>query len=96
MQIVFYIYLALLFIMSVVALISYQRDKTFAKQGKYRVPERTLLLLAACFGGIGAFAAMRVFRHKTKHLRFQIIVPLSMVIQLAVLVALAYFAFLTK
>ncbi len=94
MKILFCACAALMLIMSLAALISYKKDKGLAQRGAYRTPERTLLLLAACFGGIGAFIGMRLFRHKTKHLRFQILVPLCMVLQIALLCALAYFAFI--
>ena len=94
MKTVFFIYVALLAIMGTVAFIAYGRDKRLARQNKYRTPERTLLALAACFGGIGAFVCMQVFRHKTRHTRFVILVPLSMVLQLALLGVLAYFGFI--
>ncbi len=93
MDIVFYVYVALLAVMSLVAFCSYKKDKELAKNRSYRTPEKTLLLMAACFGGIGAFAGMKVFHHKTRHLRFQIIVPLCMIVQLALLGFLCYLAF---
>ena len=43
--------------------------------------ERALLLSAACFGGTGALLGMRVFRHKTRHWKFRILVPLLAVAQ---------------
>lgn len=94
MNVVFTVYLAIMLIMSAIAFFSYWRDKKLAKKGAYRTPEKTLLLLAACLGGPGAFLGMKVFRHKTKHLRFQIIVPVCMVIQLLALCLIAYYAFL--
>lgn len=94
MKIVFYIYCVLLIVMSLIAFIAYGRDKKLAQKGKYRTSERTLLLMATCFGGIGAFAGMQVFRHKTKHTRFRILVPLNMILQLALLVLLVYLSFI--
>ena len=94
MKTVFCIYVAALVLMSVIAFIAYGRDKRLAKSGSWRTPERTLLLLSACFCGIGAFIGMRVYRHKTQHTSFKIIVPLTMILQLALLAVLAYFAFL--
>ena len=41
-----------------------------------RLPERNLLLLAIVGGGIGAWLGMEVFRHKTQHRSFRVIVPL--------------------
>ena len=46
-----------------------------------RVPERTLLLLAALGGSVGALLAMRAFRHKTLHRAFKLGVPLILNLQ---------------
>lgn len=48
-----------------------------------RVPERTLLLLAAIGGSAGALLGMRVFHHKTLHRAFRFGVPAILVLQLA-------------
>ena len=74
---------AVLVLMNIAAFITYGVDKRRAIKNRWRVPERTLLLLAALGGGIGALAGMLLFHHKTKHLRFQILVPLFTACQLA-------------
>lgn len=48
-----------------------------------RVPERTLFLLAAAGGSIGALLGMNVFHHKTLHRSFRIGIPLILIAQLA-------------
>lgn len=68
---------------NLVALIIYGWDKFCAKKRRRRVPEATLLILAAIGGSIGAMAAMRLFRHKTLHLKFKYGVPLIFVLQIA-------------
>lgn len=55
----------------------YYSDKQKAKKHKPRIPEKTLLLSSILFGGLGAWLGMRQFRHKTKHLKFKILVPIS-------------------
>jgi len=67
----------------------YGIDKWKAIKGKWRIPEATLLILAAALGGIGAFSAMKVFRHKTQHKQFTIGVPLCLVLNAVIL----YFIF---
>ena len=53
-------------------------DKRMAIMGKRRIRERTLLFSAFCFGGLGSFIGMLLFRHKTKHLKFQLLLPVFM------------------
>jgi uncharacterized membrane protein YsdA (DUF1294 family) len=74
----------------------YGVDKSKAKKGRWRIPEKTLLLFAACFGGLGAFLGMRIFRHKTKHTSFKIIVPMCMILQFIIIAAGAYFLYIRR
>lgn len=60
-------------------------DKRCAMRGKWRVPEKTLFLAAACFGALGGVLGMRLFRHKTRHRRFRIFFPLMLAAQIALL-----------
>ena len=46
-----------------------------------RVPEKTLLILSALGGSVGALLAMRAFRHKTLHRAFKFGVPLILILQ---------------
>ena len=62
--------------MNVIAFIAAWADKRRAVKGKRRIRERTLFLLAFLCGSVGLYAAMLLFRHKTKHLSFMIGVPL--------------------
>ena len=48
----------------------------------------TLLVIAMVGGSIGAMAAMRLFHHKTFHLKFKYGVPLILAAQIAGLVYL--------
>ena len=45
-------------------------DKRRAIRHKWRIPERTLFLIALLFGSIGVLTGMYVFRHKTRHWYF--------------------------
>ena len=72
-------------VMSLVSFFMMRYDKQCAKQGKRRVPEKTLFLVAALFGAEGGTAAMFIFRHKTKHWYFKLFFPLMMVVQAALI-----------
>ena len=51
-------------------------DKWKAKKNRWRVRESTLLLVAALGGSVGSLMGMYAFRHKTKHLKFTLGIPL--------------------
>ena len=63
-------------------------DKRRAIRGRWRIPERTLLLTCACFGALGGLLGMRAFRHKTLHKRFSWGVPAMLVFQATLLACL--------
>jgi uncharacterized membrane protein YsdA (DUF1294 family) len=58
-------------------------DKRAANRGAWRIKESTLLLVAVFGGSVAMFAAMRLIRHKTKHLKFMLGIPLIFVVQIA-------------
>ena len=61
-------------------------DKLKAKKNLWRIPEATLMTTAAMGGSIGALAGMYTFRHKTKHLKFTLGIPLILIVQIALAV----------
>lgn len=63
----------------------YGIDKWKAINGKWRISENTLLILAFFMGGFGAFSGMQIFRHKTRKTAFIILVPLAMLENLAII-----------
>lgn len=73
------------------ALMAY--DKHCARLGKWRVPEKTLFLVTACFGGLGGVLGMHLCHHKTKHWYFRIFFPLFLILQVGTLVYAGYVFF---
>ena len=66
-----------LLLINLLGFILYGIDKAKSKRkGSHRIPERTLLWVARLGGGLGCWLGMMLFRHKTKHTRFMILVPL--------------------
>lgn len=78
----FHIIAAYLFLVNLLAFVMYGIDKKRAMQKRFRIPERTLLWMARLGGGVGSWLGIKLFRHKTKHARFRILVPLWMLIWL--------------
>ena len=78
--------LLLLAAVNLLAFVLYGVDKLKAKKGAWRIPEATLLLVAFLGGSVGALLGMEVFRHKTKHAKFRILVPLFLILHIALAV----------
>ena len=68
---------------NVVTFLVYGLDKWKAKRDAWRISESTLLLLAAAGGSVGALLGMQIFRHKTKHVKFTVGVPVILLVQVA-------------
>ena len=56
-------------------------DKHKARKNKWRIPEKTLLGVAALGGSIGSLAGMYAVRHKTQHPKFTIGIPVILALQ---------------
>lgn len=75
-----------LFLINAAGLLFMLADKQKARRGAWRIPEATLMGIAAAGGSYGAFLGMRLFRHKTKHPKFYIGIPLCMIIHTVLLI----------
>lgn len=86
-------YLAIISLISIVICIY---DKKISKKNRVelRIPEKTLLLLSAFGGSIAMFVTMLLIRHKTKHVKFMLGIPLIMVIQACAIYLLFHFGVL--
>lgn len=76
---------AVVVIINIVSFALMGHDKRCARQGKWRVPEKSLFLVTACFGGLGGVLGMKVFHHKTQHWYFRVFFPVLLIVQIAVL-----------
>ena len=81
---------AVVVVMNIVAFALMGHDKKRARQGKWRVPEKTLFLVTACFGGLGGVLGMKVFHHKTQHWYFKVFFPMLLIVQVVLLVVGGY------
>ena len=77
--------LIVLVVMNLLAFVLMGLDKLKAKAGAWRIPEKTLFLVTALFGGLGGTLGMTVFRHKTKHWYFKLGFPALLVVQVVLL-----------
>lgn len=73
-----------LLIINALGLLIMLADKEKAKKHLWRIPESTLLTVAALGGSIGCYAGMRLFHHKTRKPKFYIGVPVIFAVQVLV------------
>ena len=73
-----------LIIINIIAFFTMWLDKAKAKNGKWRISEGALFILALLGGSIGAIAGMYTFRHKTKKPRFKVGLPAILVIEIII------------
>ena len=76
---------AYLVLVNAAALALMLADKKKARRGAWRIPEATLLGIAVFGGSIGAIIGMYLFRHKTRHLKFSLGLPLILAVQIVFL-----------
>lgn len=73
-----------LLIINAAGLILMLADKIKAKKHLWRIPEATLFLTAVLGGSAGCLLGMYAFRHKTKHLKFTLGMPLILAAQIVI------------
>lgn len=79
---IFIIHLCLI---SIIAIILTATDKIKSKRGKWRIPESTLLIVASLGGSVAMYIAMLLIRHKTKHIKFMLGIPIIIFLQVIVI-----------
>ena len=64
-------------------------DKYQARKNLWRIPESTLITVCAIGGSLGCLVGMYAVRHKTRHPKFTIGVPVILAIHVALILYLA-------
>ncbi len=83
-----YIYLSLI---SLVAIVVTCYDKIAAKhRPRHRTPEATLLFISALGGSVAMLATMFIIRHKTKHAKFMVGIPVIIALQAAIILGIIF------
>ena len=84
------IYLALI---SLISIITTAWDKHCAKRDMWRVPEKTLIIMSILGGSVAMYVTMKTIRHKTKHPKFMVGIPVIIFLQVAAVAAVWYFLY---
>ena len=70
-------------VLNLITFFLYGIDKRRAQKNQWRISEACLLTLPFLGGALGALLGMSLYRHKTKHIRFCILVPLALILHTA-------------
>ncbi|MBR6807737.1 MAG: DUF1294 domain-containing protein [Clostridia bacterium] len=81
-------------ILSLLAVIFTVSDKVKAKKGAWRIPEATLITVSLLGGSVMMYCTMRFIRHKTRHAKFMVGIPVIIVLQIAAVAAAMYYGYL--
>lgn len=79
-----------LVLMNILAFILYGLDKSFARKHRRRIPENVLFGVAVIGGGLGSYAGMMYFRHKTKKDKFKYGVPFVTLVHILMGIAIIF------
>ena len=80
MTTLFFLYLL---IVNAIGFVLMLGDKRMAQKKLWRIPEATLMPVAAIGGSIGSLIGMYTFRHKTRHVKFTLGIPAILAVQVA-------------
>lgn len=75
-----------LVIINLYGILSMGIDKNNAVKGKWRISENRLFFIASIFGSLGILLGMYIFRHKTKHKKFTLGIPLIFILQAVIVI----------
>ncbi len=73
-------------LINAITFITFASDKSAAKGGRRRVPEKTLLGMSFFGGALGGYLSMQLFHQKTRKPRFSVGVPVMLLLQAAILI----------
>ncbi len=76
---------------STVTIIVTAADKINSKSGRRRIPEDFLLTLAVLGGALPEYIIMKTIRHKTRHKKFMIGLPLIIILQIIMIAAICIY-----
>lgn len=74
-----------LLIINLIGILIMYIDKRKAKYGKWRIPEKTLLIIALLGGSVGTIIGMYAFRHKTQKLKFVLGFPTILIAEIVII-----------
>lgn len=75
-----------LLIINLIGMLLMYIDKRRAKYGRWRIPEKTLILIGLLGGSIGSMIGMYTFRHKTQKIKFYVGYPTILIAEIVIII----------
>ena len=75
-----------LIVINLIGLFIMYLDKKKAMYGRWRIPEKSLILIAILGGSIGCMIGMKLFRHKTQKIKFVLGYPTILIAELILII----------
>ena len=87
------VFIAYFAVISLISIIVCIYDKVISKKNKVelRIPEIALMILSAIGGGAAMYLTMLLIRHKTKHVKFMVGIPLFIALHAVAVYLLFYY-----
>ena len=77
-------------VIALVSVVLTVHDKSAARKGAWRVPEATLMGIGFIGGALPMLITMKLIRHKTRHIKFMVGLPLEIILHVAIIVVAVY------
>lgn len=88
LNLIILIFLGYIIVINIVSAIVTIVDKVKAKNDKWRVPEKSLLILSAIGGAVGMYITMHLIHHKTRKMKFMVGIPIIFFAEILIVVLL--------
>ncbi|MGL5331016.1 MAG: DUF1294 domain-containing protein [Peptostreptococcaceae bacterium] len=76
--------LSYILLINIIGFLLIYLDKNRAIKKQWRISESTLLSIAIAGGSVGSLLGMQFFRHKTKHTKFTLGIPVILIVQIVI------------
>ena len=75
-----------LIVINLIGLFIMYLDKKKAMYGRWRIPEKSLIIIALLGGSIGCMIGMKLFRHKNQKIKFVLGYPTILIAELILII----------
>ena len=89
-MILFIIFIIIIISANVLGFFLIKSDKNRSIYNSRRIPEKAYIYIALLGGGVGVYLSCRRYRHKTRHIKFMVLIPAIIIMQLFLIALIVY------